>query len=359
MRASFPPLLSCLVSFLVSFLLSFLAFCFFVGAFFFHPSFVHAQETLEIVKSRGHIRCGVSQGLPGFSNPDDVGKWHGMDVDVCRAVSSAIFRSPNKVRYIPLSAKERFVALQSGEVDILSRNTTWTFHRDVSLGLEFAGVSYYDGQGFMVRKNLNVRSTQELSGASICVNAGTTTEVNVGDYFRKHNMRYDLITFEKTDEAVAAYDGERCDVYTTDQSGLYANRLKLARPEDHMILPEVISREPLGPVIRHGDQRWGDIVRWSLFALLNAEELGLSSQNVQNLYRSSRSPEVLRFLGREGSLGESLGLSKSWAYYIIFHVGNYAEMFERNLGQSTPLKIRRGINALWKDGGIQYAPPVR
>ena len=314
--------------------------------------------TLDDVRAKGFVQCGVSQGLPGFSNPDTQGNWTGIDVDLCRGLAAAIFGDASKVKYTPLSAKERFTALQSGEIDVLSRNTTWTLVRDTALGLDFAGVNYYDGQGFMVRKDLGVKSALELDGASVCVNIGTTTELNMADFFRANNMKYEPVVFEKADEVVAAYDSGRCDVYTTDQSGLAAQRIKLKDPDAHMILPEVISKEPLGPVVRHGDNKWGDVVRWTLYAMLEAEETGVNSKNVDSM-KSSKNPVVRRLLGVEGDMGKNLGLSNDWAYNIIKQVGNYAEIYDRNVGPNTTLKLPRGINALWKDGGIQYAMPVR
>jgi general L-amino acid transport system substrate-binding protein len=305
--------------------------------------------TLDDVKAKGFIQCGVSQGLPGFSNPDAQGNWTGIDVDFCRAMA---------VKYTPLSAKERFTALQSGEVDVLPRNTTWTMTRDTTLGLNFAGVNYYDGQGFMVRKDLGVTSALELSGASVCTNTGTTTELNVADYFRANNMPYEIVAFEKADEVVQAYDAGRCDVYTTDASGLYAQRLKLTNPGDHMVLPEIISKEPLGPVVRQGDDQWFNIARWSLNAMINAEELGVTSENVDEM-KGSDNPAIKRLLGTEGAYGEGIGLSNDWAYNIVKQVGNYAESFNANVGPDTPLGIARGVNALWSKGGILYAPPVR
>ncbi|HFC04408.1 MAG TPA: amino acid ABC transporter substrate-binding protein [Rhizobiales bacterium] len=314
--------------------------------------------TLQDVKAKGHVQCGVSQGLPGFSNPDDKGNWTGLDVDVCRAVAAAVFGDASKVKYTPLSAKERFTALQSGEVDMLSRNTTWTATRDTALGLNFAGVNYYDGQGFMVRKSLGVTSALQLGGDAVCTNTGTTTELNVADYFRANNMKFEVVAFEKSDEVVAAYDKGRCDVYTTDQSGLYAQRLKLSNPGEHIVLPEIISKEPLGPVVRQGDDQWFNLVKWSLFAMINAEELGVTSKNVDEMMKSTN-PAVLRLLGKEGSFGENLGVSNDWAANIIRQVGNYGESFARNVGPDTPLGISRGLNALWSKGGIQYAPPIR
>jgi len=320
---------------------------------------VAVAGTLDDVRSKGFIQCGVSQGVPGFSNPDEQGSWSGIDVDVCRAVAAAIWGDASKVKYTPLTAKERFTALQSSEIDVLSRNTTWTLVRDTALGLDFAGVNYYDGQGFMVRKDLGVSSASELGGASVCVNIGTTTELNMADFFRSNSMDYEPVVFEKTDEVVAAYDSGRCDVYTTDRSALAANRVKLADPDAHIILPETISKEPLGPVVRHGDNQWGDIVRWSLYAMLEAEEYGVNSGNVDDLKANSNNPVIKRLLGVEGDTGESLGLSNDWAYSIIKQVGNYAESYNRNVGPDTPVGLSRGVNALWKDGGIQYPMPVR
>jgi len=313
--------------------------------------------TLDDVKKKGFVQCGVSQGLAGFSNPDNKGNWSGLDVDLCRALSAAIFGDDTKVKYTPLSSKERFTALQSGEVDVLSSNTTWTATRDTTLGLNFAGVIYYDGQGFMVRKDLGVASALELNGASVCTNTGTTTELNVADYFRANKMKYEVIAFEKTDDVVKAYDAGRCDVYTADRSGLYSQRLKLKDASKHIILPEVISKEPLGPVVRQGDDQWFNLVKWTLFAMLNAEELGVSSANVDE--KKSGGPAEKRLLGIEGDYGQNLGVGNDWAYNIIKLVGNYAEIFNRNVGPDTPLKIERGVNALWNKGGIQYAPPIR
>ena len=319
---------------------------------------VSSAATLDDVKAKGFVQCGVSQGLPGFSNPDSAGNWSGLDVDLCRAVAAAVFGDANSVKYTPLSAKERFTALQSGEIDILSRNTTWTATRDTSLGLNFAGVNYYDGQGFMVRKDLNVKSALELSGASVCTNTGTTTELNVADYFRANKLEYEIVAFEKADEVVAAYDAGRCDVYTTDQSGLYAQRLKLTNPADHTVLPEIISKEPLGPVVRQGDDQWFNIVKWTHNAMVNAEELGITSANADEM-KGGDNPAVKRVLGTEGEFGANLGLGNDWAYNIITQVGNYAETFDRNVGPDTPLAISRGVNDLWTRGGLQYAPPIR
>jgi len=317
-----------------------------------------SAATLDDVKRNGVIKCGVSQGLPGFSNPDDKGKWTGIDVDYCRALAAAVLGDASKVKYVPLSAKVRFTALQSGEVDVLSRNTTWTHTRDTALGLDFVGVLYYDGQGFMVPKKLGVKSAKQLSGAAVCTNTGTTTELNVADYFRSNNLKYKVVAFEKADEVVAAYDSGRCDVYTTDRSGIAAQRTKLKNPKAHVILPETISKEPLGPVVRHGDNKWGDIARWTLNAIIVAEELGVSSKNVDKM-KSSKNPEIRRLLGVEGDLGKKLGLESNWAYNAIKQVGNYAEIYEANVGPKTPLGLDRGLNKLWNKGGILYAPPMR
>ena len=318
-----------------------------------------AGPTLDAVKQNGFVQCGVSTGLAGFSNPDDEGNWHGLDVDVCRAVAAALFGDAEAVKYTPLTAKERFTALQSGEVDVLSRNTTWTLNRDTALGLDFTGVTYYDGQGFMVPKELGVQSALELDGASICVQPGTTTELNLADYFRANNMSYEPVVIERLEEVRTAYDQGRCDVYTTDQSGLYAERTVLSDPDAHAILPEVISKEPLGPVVRHGDHEWADVVRWALYVMVEAEEYGVNSSNVDDMKANSTNPSVRRLLGVEGDMGSALGLPNEWAYNVIAQVGNYGEIFEQNLGQGTPLKIERGLNALWTVGGLQYAMPVR
>lgn len=314
--------------------------------------------TLDDIKARGALTCGVSQGLPGFSNPDDKGNWTGLDVDFCRAIAAAIFNDASKVKYSPLSAKDRFTALQSGAIDVLSRNTTWTMSRDTTLGFNFAGVMYYDGQGFLVRKSLNLKSVTELNGASICVQTGTTNELNVGDYFRTNNLKYELIAFATIDETVKAYDSGRCDAFTSDQSQLYAIRLKLTNASDHVVLPEVISKEPLGPLVRHGDDQWFDLVKWVYFALLDAEELGVNSKNVDQM-ANSPNPEIKRLLGTDGKFGEAIGLSNDWVARIVKQVGNYGEIFDRNLGPTTPLSIERGLNKLWNKGGVQYGMPVR
>jgi general L-amino acid transport system substrate-binding protein len=317
-----------------------------------------AAQTLKTVRDRGMLSCGVSQGLPGFSAPDDKGEWAGLDVDLCRGIAAAIFNDSTKVKFVPLSAKDRFTALQSGEIDVLSRNTTWTLSRDTSLGVNFAGIVYYDGQGFLVRKSLKVNSALELNSASICVQTGTTTEQNLADYFKGNNMKYEVIAFASADETVKAYESGRCDVFTTDVSGLYAERLKLAVPADHAVLPEVISKEPLGPLVRHGDDQWLDVVKWTLFAMIDAEELGVTQKNVDEMAKSDK-PELKRVFGADGNLGETLGLTKDWVTRIVKATGNYGEVFDRNVGAGSKLGIARGLNALWNKGGIQYAPPIR
>lgn len=317
-----------------------------------------APSTLARVKQNGYLRCGVSEGLIGFSAPDAKGNWTGIDIDFCKAVAVAIFDDPAKVRFRPTSAKVRLTALQVGDFDILARNTTWTMSRDVQSGVDFVGVIYYDGQGFMVPKKLGIASAKQLNGANICTGTGTTTELNLADYFRAAGMKYKVVAYERAPEVLSAYDNGRCDVYTTDVSGLYAQRLFLKAPNDHLILPEVISKEPLGPAVTQGDPQWTDLVRWTLFALVNAEELGVTSKNADQMLKSP-SPEVRRLLGVEGAFGKSMGLSNDWIYRIVKRVGNYGEIFERNIGQGSRLKIRRGQNALWKNGGLMYAPPVR
>jgi general L-amino acid transport system substrate-binding protein len=317
-----------------------------------------SAQTLKTVKDRGQLSCGVSQGLPGFSTPDDKGNWTGLDVDICRAIAAAIFNDATKIKFVPLSAKDRFTALQSGEIDVLSRNTTWTLSRDTSLGANFTGVTYYDGQGFLVKKSLKVNSALELNSASVCVQTGTTTEQNLADYFKGNNMKYEVIAFASADETVKAYESGRCDVFTSDVSQLYAERLKLANPADHVVLPEVISKEPLGPMVRHGDDQWFDIVKWTLYAMVGAEELGMTQKNVDEVAKSDK-PEVKRAVGTDGNLGEQLGLTKDWLVRIVKAVGNYGESFERNVGTGSKLGIARGLNNLWSKGGIQYAPPIR
>jgi len=316
---------------------------------------VHAQ-TLKKVQDRGALICGVSQGLPGFSSPDDKGNWTGLDVDFCRAIAAAIFNDPTKVKFTPLSAKDRFEPLKSSEIDLLSRNTTWTLTRDALFN--FVGVIYYDGQGFMVRRALKVNSALELNGASVCTQTGTTTELNLADYFRSNNMKYEVVAFGTADETVKAYEAGRCDAFTTDVSQLYSEKLKLSNSADHVILPEVISKEPLGPLVRHGDDQWFDVVKWVLFGMLNAEEMGVSSKTVNEALKSKQ-PEIRRLLGLDGTFGQQLGLANDWVVRIVRHVGNYGEIFERNVGTQSKLGISRGLNRLWTKGGIQFAPPIR
>ena len=313
--------------------------------------------TLAAVKERGFLRCGSNEGLAGFGGADAQGNWTGLDVDLCRAIAAAIFNDPAKVRFQALAVKDRFTALQKGEVDVLARNTTWTLARDAD-GLNFTAVNYYDGQGFMVRKALKVNSALELGEASVCVQQGTTTELNLADYFRANKMKLKTVTFATANEAIKAYDTGRCDAFTTDASGLYAERLRLANSADHIVLPEIISKEPLGPAVRHGDDQWFDVVKWSLYAMINAEELGITSANVADMAKSDN-PDIKRLLGTEGNYGEQLGLAKDWAVNVIKLVGNYGESFDRNVGAGSPLKIDRGLNKLWNKGGLQYAPPVR
>lgn len=317
-----------------------------------------SANTLEDVKAKGFLHCGVSQGLQGFSMANRDGVWSGIDADFCRALAAAIFGDPQKVKFSPLSTQERFTALQSGEIDILSRNTTWTMGRDASLGLNFAGIYYFDGQGFMAHKKLGIASSLELSGATICSNTGTTTELNIADYFISKKIPYKILTFKNRKDVLAAYESGQCGAYSADASALAALRLTLKQPENHIILPETISKEPLGPVVRQGDDQWFNIVRWVLFALLSAEELGISSQNINEM-ASSKNPAVMRFLGTRGDLGQKLGLQNKWAEQVIRAVGHYGEVFERNLGKNSPLKIQRRENKLWLHGGLLYAPPMR
>ncbi|GLK72629.1 amino acid ABC transporter substrate-binding protein [Ancylobacter dichloromethanicus] len=319
---------------------------------------VAQADTLSDVKARGTLKCGVSQGLAGFSAKDDKGQWSGFDVDFCKAVAAAIFDDASKVEYVPLSAEARFPALQKGEVDLLSRNSTWTMQREADLDLLFAAVSYYDGQGFMVPTAKNVMGALELGGSKVCTQSGTTSVLNVQDYFRQNKMELELIQLPTVDEVVKAYADGKCDVLTTDVSQLYALRLKLATPADHVVLPDVISKEPLGPVVRQGDDNWLNVVKWSFYALVNAEELGISTGTLDQALKSDK-PDVKRFVGSDGAYGEKLGLSKDWAVRIVGSVGNYGEVFERNVGAQSALGIPRGINQLWSAGGIQYAPPIR
>lgn len=317
----------------------------------------HAQAspTFDAVKAKGFVQCGVNTSLTGFSAADSQGVWKGLDVDLCRAVAAAMFGDATKVRYTPLTAQQRFTALQSGEVDILSRNTTWTLTRDASLGIEFLGVNYYDGQGFIVTKKLGVKSAKELNGATICVQPGTTTELNLADYFRANKLEFKPVVIEKVEEVNAAYFSGRCDSMTTDASGLASYRLTAPNPADHVILPEIISKEPLGPAVRRGDGKWATLVKWSFNAMLEAEDLGLSSANIDSKMADTN-PSIQRFLGKSGDFGKMLGVDEKWAYNIVKQVGNYGESFERNI---TPLGLERGLNALWKNGGLQYSPPMR
>ncbi|MGO9756768.1 MAG: amino acid ABC transporter substrate-binding protein [Roseiarcus sp.] len=334
-------------------LLSFLA----AAALFCAAALVADAGTLDQVKARGSLNCGSNVGLAGFGLPDDQGVWKGLDVDECRAIAAAIFNDPNKVKFMPINAKDRPTILASGEIDVLVRNTTWTLSRETA-GMFFTGVNFYDGQGFIVRKKLGVDSALKLDGASVCIQQGTTTELNAADFFRAHDMKFEPVTFATDEEAVKAYDSGRCDAYTTDSSGLYSERLKMAVPGDHMVLPEIISKEPLGPSVRKDDIQWFQIVQWTHYALVTAEELGVTQANVDEKLKSDN-PEIRRLLGVEGDFGKGLGLTNDWAYRIVKAIGNYGESFERNVGQRSPIKIKRGLNALWTNGGLQYAPPIR
>ena len=318
-----------------------------------------AAATLDDVKARGTLNCGVTTGLVGFAAPDANGEWEGFDVGLCRAVAAAVLGDPTAIEFVPTTGKTRFTALASGEIDMLARNTTWTFSRDNDLKFEFTGVNYYDGQGFLVPKALGVTSAKELDGATVCIQTGTTTELNLADYFRKNSMDYEPVPIETNAEAQQQYLAGACDVYTTDASGLAATRATFETPGDHVILPEIISKEPLGPLVRHGDNEWGDIVRWTLNALIAAEELGITSANVEDLSAGTENPEVNRLLGTEGNLGEMIGLDADWAKNAIVAVGNYGELFEKNIGESTPIGLARGLNAQWTEGGLLYAPPFR
>ena len=328
------------------------------GVFGLGLSVPAAAQTLNTVKARGVLNCGANGTLAGFGLPDAQGNWTGLDVEFCRALASAIFNDPTKVKFVALTAKDRFTALQSGEVDVLARNTTWTSSRDTANGMNFTAINYYDGQQFIVRKSLKLNSALELSDAAVCVQQGTTTELNLADYFRANKMKLKTVAFATADDSIRAYDTGRCDAYTSDSSALAGERLRLGNPDDHVILPERISKEPLGPAVRHGDDQWFDIVKWTHFAMVGAEELGLTKANVDDGMKSEN-PDIRRLLGTEGKHGEALGLPNDWAYRIIKHVGNYGESFERNVGQGSQLKIARGLNALWNKGGLQYAPPVR
>ncbi len=321
------------------------------------PAF--AGKTLDAVKARGEVACGVNTSAPGFAATDSQGRWQGLDVDTCRAVAAAVLGSADKVKFVPLNSQQRFAALQSGEIDILSRNSTWTLTRDASLGIVFAGINYYDGQGFMVPKKLKIDSAKKLSGATVCVQAGTTSEKNVADYFLAHGMKYKTVVFDTAEAIQSAFFAGRCQVYTTDMSDLAGARTTTSKPDDYAILPEVISKEPLGPSVRRGDDDWFQIVRWSLFALLEAEEAGLTRANVDKQKAESKDPGVQRLLGANEDMGKLLGLDKEWAYRIVKQVGNYGESFERNMGPKSALGLPRGVNNLWNKGGLMYAPPVR
>ena len=316
-----------------------------------------SAQTLAAIKQRGVIACGVSEGIYGFSIETPTG-WAGFDVDLCRALAAAVFNDPTKVRYVPLDAAARFASLQSGAIDVLSRNSTWTMSREIGFNLMFPAVTYYDGQGFLVRRERNITSALELDNVKVCVQGGTTTELNLGDFFRTNNLKFERLAFTTAIDAVKAYDAGRCDVFTSDVSQLHAERLTLSTPDDHVILPDVISKEPLGPAVRQGDEQWANIVKWTAFALINAEELGVSSKSIDQAIRSDK-PEVRRLAGTEGDFGEQAGLTKDWVVRIIRSVGNYGEIFERNVGVESKLGIPRGLNQLWTNGGIVYAPPIR
>lgn len=320
---------------------------------------VATADTLADIKARGELLCGTNTGLVGFAAPDANGRYGGFDVAVCRAVAAAVLGDPEAVEFKPLTTTNRFTALAAGEIDMLSRNTTWTFTRDVDLKFEFVGVNYYDGQGFMVPKDLGVSSARELDGATVCIQKGTTTELNLSDFFRANNISYEPVPIETNAEAQQQYLAGACDVYTTDASGLAATRAAFETPGDHVVLPEIVSKEPLGPLVRHGDNAWGDVVRWTLNALVAAEELGVTSANIDELAAGSDNPEINRLLGSEGNLGEMLGLDAKWAYNAIKAEGNYGEIFETNIGENTAIGLARGLNAQWTEGGLLYAPPFR
>ena len=330
----------------------------FVATFVFATFNANANQTRENVIKRGSLNCGVSQGVPGFSNADASGKWTGLDVDFCRALAAAVLGDPNKVKYTPLSAKDRFEVLKAGDIDVLARNTTWTLARDGGLAVDFVGVNFYDGQGFMVRKAANINSAKKLNNVKVCLETGTTTELNLRDYFSANKLKYEQIGFTKSDDAIAAYDAGRCEVYTTDKSGIAANRTKTKNPSDHIILPETISKEPLGPVVRGNDENWANIARWTLNVMIEAEEYNVTKTNIDSL-KGSADPVIKRLLGLEGDLGKSLNLDNNWSYNIVKMVGNYGESYEANVGTKTPVNLPRALNASWRKGGILYAPPVR
>ena len=316
-------------------------------------------DTLRTVKQRGELICGVNPGLVGFAAPDANGNWSGFDISLCRAIAAAVVGDPNKVRFVPTTGQTRFTALSSGEVDVLTRNSTWSFQRDTELALDFPAVNYYDGQGFLVRKDLGVTSAKELAGATVCIQTGTTTELNLADYFRANNITYQPVNIDSNAEGEQQYLAGACDAYTTDASGLAATRAAFADPENHIILPEIISKEPLAPAVRHGDNNWGDIVRWTLFALVAGEEYGVTSANIEELSKSSTNPEVQRLLGQTDNLGGMIGLDAEWAKRAIMANGNYGEIFAATIGEQTPIGLARGLNALWTQGGLMYAPPFR
>lgn len=318
-----------------------------------------AQSTLETVKARGELNCGVNIGLVGFAAPDANGNWQGFDVAICKALAGAIFGDASKVAYMPTTSSDRFEQLASGKIDILARNTTWTVSRDTDLKMDFIGTNYYDGQGFMVRKDLGVSSAKELEGATVCIQTGTTTELNLADFFKANNMTYTAVPVETNAEGEQQYLAKACDAYTTDASGLAATRAAFADPENHIILPEIISKEPLAPAVRHGDNQWGDVGRWVLNALIAAEEYGVTSANIDELATSSQNPEVQRLLGTQGEIGKMLGLPADWAKNAIKAGGNYGEIFAATIGESTPIGLARGLNAQWTQGGLLYAPPFR
>jgi general L-amino acid transport system substrate-binding protein len=317
-----------------------------------------AQGTLDKIKQRGAVICGTSQGVPGFSMPDDKGKWSGFDTDFCRALAAVIFDDPEKAQYVSLSSKDRLIALQSGTIDVLARTTTWTSSRDTGQGVQFTAVNFYDGQGFLVKKSSGIKAGKDLNGATVCVSSGTTNELNLADFARTNSIKINVATYSDTNETGKAYEAGRCDAYTTDRSQLAANRLKFKDPSEHVLLPDVISKEPLGAWVRKGDDQWFTLVRWTLFAMLNAEELGITQANLGEMMKSTN-PEIRRLLGTEGNAGEQLGVSKDWAVRILKHVGNYGESFERHLGPKSRVGLDRGPNRLWTQGGLQYAPPVR
>ena len=316
------------------------------------------QGTLGQVKARGHLVCGVSPGVAGFSVPDSQGEWRGLDVDFCRALAAAIFDDPKAVRFVPLSSAARFTAVQSGEVDVLARNTTWTLSRD-SAAMNFPAITFFDGQGFLVRKERGIAQVKQLDRATICLQQGTTTELNLADWFRTRDLTYRVVTFANSEQTLGAYESGRCDAYSTDKSSLYGERLKTAHPDEHVILDETISKEPFAPAVRQGDDPWRDIVAWTHYAMLDAEEAGIGQANVEEQRKSVLGPDARRILGLEGRYGEAMGLTSDWAYRIVRHVGNYGDVFTRNVGEGSPLKVPRGLNALWTKGGLQYGPPIR